>query len=378
MTKLFSKTIGYQNAMFCAIGIAFSTSNQCAGSVAGCCFLGGGSIDDYNTEVWEALKDSTGLSSPKVAVFCSGAGSYADAYDAYNNDGNGHLSWQNLFEYHGMDPTFVPIAIDNYQDEMDNPDNIAIVNNADIVWFNGGDQSRHARCLLNDNGSDTPLMTAVRNAYADGATIAGSSAGAAIQSELSYGEGDSYGYLEANGMVQKQISDISLQDPNDSYNGGFITGFGFTSDIDAVVDTHVDGRGRIGRMAVAIRDLNASLAIGVYEDSAVIIENGIGEVFGTSGILVVDGTYASYPNSSYFEALDLETYSLSAGDVIDFNNMQVDSSKSLITNPYYSKARDNRDIFDQDNFKTLMERLIDSKENIATGEIEYYWTSVLP
>lgn len=331
-------------------------------------FLGGGALQDDNSEVWNALYSLSAVTNPKVAVFCSGSPSLLDAQDSYYNDTALYWSWEKLFKNYGFDPVFIPIAIDNYQTAAYDQYLVDIVNNSDVVWFNGGDQSRHSRVLLKNDGTDTPLMTAVRNVFNNGGVIAGSSAGAAIQGEKTYGEGISYGYLEANGMIEKSISDVSLADPSNYDNGGYMKGFGFLSNIDACIDTHVGGRGRIGRMAVAMRELNNRIAIGVDENSAITIENGIGKVYGEYGVLILDGSDALYHDDSYYKATGLKAYSLSSQDSIDFATMSITSSKQEIDSPYYSSAYDSREIFYQDEAFKVMERLVDSDSSLAIGK----------
>ena len=55
------------------------------------------------------------------------------------------------------------------------------------IFFNGGDQSRHSRAWLNDDGSDSDIMRALRTRFANGAVVAGTSAGCAIQADPSFG-----------------------------------------------------------------------------------------------------------------------------------------------------------------------------------------------
>jgi len=334
-------------------------------------FLGGGSIDDYNAEYYEALKSKTGKVNPEVVVLCSAASSYDSAYSAYYEDITGSLSYKNLFEMYGFTTTWIPITIDNYQTEAYAQENIDIIANADVIFFNGGDQAKHARCLIENNGTDTPLLEAIRIANTNGAIIAGTSAGTAIQGEYTYGEGDAYGYLEANGLVWKNISDISFADPSDDYNGGYTYGFGFLTDIDACIDTHVDGRGRIGRLPVAMRDLNADFGIGVSENTGIYIKDGVGEVYGENGVYIINGYYANYSVATYFEADGFEVSSLTSGDSYDFNTSTVTSSKALITRTRYRKVYNSDEIVTGDEGFRVLERLVDAKPTTAVG-YSYY------
>lgn len=343
----------------------------------GTIFMMGGAVEDNNAELYNALYEQAGgVGSPKIVVFCTAAADLVWAQDAFYNDyidssGKLHLSYQNLFESYGFNPVFVPIALDNYSSEAYNQSNINLINDADIVFFNGGDQSRHARCLLDDNGNDTPLMTAVRQIYNNGGIIAGTSAGTAVQGNPMYGEGTSIGYLYHNDMAEKNISDVSLEDPYDSHNhnGGYTTGFSFAdSSVGAIVDTHFDARGRLGRMIVAMRELNKNIGIGVDENTALCISNGVGTVYGENGVFITDSTNATFYSSSYFEADNVVIDYLTSGDSYDFSTKGVASSKSLIQNPYYNTGYDSRDIFDEYETTKVITKLIDSEWSYAYGD----------
>lgn len=76
----------------------------------------------------------------------------------------------------------------------------------------------------------------------DGAIVAGTSAGAAIMSKRTYGEGYSYGYFYFNADLKECDIGETLQDDRDgtnsfrySDNGGHMQGFGFVQE--ALVDT---------------------------------------------------------------------------------------------------------------------------------------------
>ncbi len=304
----------------------------------GTIFLMGGAIEDDNSELYGALKSCSSSIQPKIAIFCSGAKDMAAARSAYyddytDEDGVIELSYCHVFEKYGFAPVFIPIALDNYTAEAYNQANVDLVNACEMAFFNGGDQSRHARVLLKDDGSDTPLMAAVRSLYSRGGVIAGTSAGNAVQGKTIYGEGNSIGYLYHNKMAIKKISDVSLQDPNDrhNHNGGISKGFGFLENYDAIPDTHFDARGRLGRMIVALRETQYPIGIGVDENTAFMIKNGTGQVVGEYGVFIVDASTANFPNTSYFCTTNIRLHYLTSGDSYHFTSKTVVSSKPLIT-----------------------------------------------
>lgn len=328
-------------------------------------FLMGGAIADNNAEIYNALKTATGKTNPVVAVVCSAASNYAAALDAYTNDITGHLSYKNLFANYGFTPVFIPVAIDNYTSEAYKQSNIDLINTADVIFFNGGDQSRHVRSLLKDDGTPTPLFAAIQQRASAGAIISGTSAGTAVQSPKTYGEGISYGYLYTNRLLYKKISDVSLADPLYPDNGGYTTGFGF---VNAAIDTHFDARGRIGRILLAERDLGQKIGYGIDENTALYLNGTTGKVYGERGVFVVDSTSATYGTLSSFTANNIKVSYLTSGDSYNTSTKSVTSTKTLISTPYYSTIRDSSDIFAAYATTTTITRLVDTNVSFLYGD----------
>ncbi|GGI15573.1 cyanophycinase [Gottfriedia solisilvae] len=328
-------------------------------------FLMGGAIADNNSEIYNALKTATGKTNPVVAVVCSAAADYATALDAYTNDIPGHLSYKNLFTSYGFTPVFIPVAVDNYTTEAYKQSNIDLINSADVIFFNGGDQSRHVRSLLKDDGTPTPLFSAIQQRASAGAIISGTSAGTSVQSPKTYGEGISYGYLYFNKLASKKISDVSLADSTHPDNGGYTTGFGF---VNAAIDTHFDARGRIGRILLAERDLNLKVGYGIDENTALYLNGTTGKVYGERGVFVVDSTNAVYGTLSSFTANNVKVSYLTSGDIYNSSTKTVTSTKTLITTPYYTTIRDSSNIFGEYETTTTITRLVDTNVSYLYGD----------
>jgi len=327
-------------------------------SAPGKVMMMGGAMTDDNAEVYNALKAAAGGGTPKIAVICSASADYQSAYESY----------QHVFQSYGFDPVFIPVALDNYTTEAYSQANVDLINNCQAVFFSGGDQSRYSRCMFTDAGADTPVMAAVRAVYSRGGVISGTSAGAAIMGGFTYGEGDSYGYLEANHMVEKQISDVSLVDPNDSNNGGYVQGFGFTSPYDAIVEQHCEARGRLGRIIVAMRELQSSIGIAVDENTAVLLNNDTATVYGVNGASIIDSSEATFPSDTYFRVNNLTISYLTSGDTYTFSTKSVTSTKPLVNsfiNSYNSKK-----IFNSYEASKVMTTLVRSTATSATGKTQ--------
>ncbi|MFO0958662.1 MAG: cyanophycinase [Isosphaeraceae bacterium] len=144
-------------------------------------------------------------------------------------------------------------------------DAVSAVLRADLIWFTGGDQSRIIRAMA---GPGSPIAEAIRRRYLEGATIAGSSAGAAVMSGLMMTGGSDLDTIR-NGTTQ--LSD----------------GLGLWNDV--IIDQHFLKRGRFNRLAGAVLDHPDLLGIGIDEATAVVVSGREFEVTGQSNVIVVDG-----------------------------------------------------------------------------------------
>lgn len=151
-----------------------------------------------------------------------------------------------------------------------------MLRDADILYFAGGDQSLHARSWLKDDGSYNEMMKfIVERARREEVVLAGTSAGAMIMCSPIFGEGFTYGHLYYSasiGLAVKKIIDgdvngTELYDDRkglDSLqyrdNGGIMPGFNL---IPHLIDSHVNTRGRVGRIVPAMIQTKNELGIGL-------------------------------------------------------------------------------------------------------------------
>jgi len=171
-----------------------------------------------------------------------------------------------------------PVHVLNIQTrrEANNPDVIAMMQDAAGIFFTGGNQLRLTTIL-----GGTDFAQAVRKANARGVHVAGTSAGAAFISAHMIASGREGGTPKA-GMVT------------------LAPGLGLTNRV--VVDQHFRERDRIGRLLTAIAYNPFAIGLGVDEDTAAFIgPDNIVEVVGGGGITVVD-------------ANDLESSSMARAD----------------------------------------------------------------
>jgi len=387
---------------------------------AGKIYLMGGGYSDSNTDLFvNGLRKASGrdLAStpnpastsncssnwattvcPRIAVVTSSKDGYAVGLDAFQNDldnGNGTVKrgYYNLFQTHGFSPKFISAHVDNYPTHAYNGNaagnaNIAVINQADVVWLAGGDQAKIARTWLRDNGADTPLLAALRvrwNANSANFVVGGDSAGNHAMNSLMHGGGVSYGYLyykadlptqtvsqwQTFGDTRDGLSALRYED-----NGAKLKGLSFLP-ASLLSDTHFDARsGRLGRLLAALRSMNISQGFGVDEDTGLLVDTtaNTAKVYGSGPVIIADLSAASYPVGSYFKLSGARVSLLTAGDSYNYATRTVSSSKALIGTRYYSGHSDSSDVFAAFETSTLLTRVVDqtSSYNLGVAPAPFY------
>jgi cyanophycinase len=205
------------------------------------------------------------------------------------------------------------------------------------VWFTGGDQMRTMLALTKSDGGPTPVLEAVWDVYNRGGVIGGSSAGAAIMSEIMIGNGNSMGALQ-KGIIKDNGPE------NEETDALLLTrGLGFFPE--GIVDQHFNQRARIGRLIVALMNSKEKcyLAFGVDENTALIYSaaDRTIQVAGAAGVTIVNAADAvvSYVNGlpdisnlsvSYLE--DGDSYLVTSGELIP-----APGKKATRGNEYYKR-----------------------------------------
>ncbi|MFH1121611.1 MAG: cyanophycinase [Bacteroidota bacterium] len=159
-----------------------------------------------------------------------------------------------------------------------------MIRSCSAVWFTGGDQMRTMLALTRPDGSRTPVLDAVWDVYNKGGVIGGSSAGAAIMSEIMIGNGNSMGAL--------QQGIISSNGPENEETDALLLSRGIGFFPEGIVDQHFNQRARIGRLIVALINSKEkfNLAFGVDENTALIYtasDRKI-QVAGAAGLTIIN------------------------------------------------------------------------------------------
>lgn len=145
------------------------------------------------------------------------------------------------------------------------PDFLARLEEANAVFFTGGDQLRLTSVL-----GGTALMKRLAEREKHGLVIAGTSAGAAAMAQLMVYDGSTARALE---------------------KGEVLATSGFKLIRDSVIDTHFTQRGRLPRLFNLLAANPANLGIGLDEDTAAIIKKGrFLEVAGSGTVTIVDAS----------------------------------------------------------------------------------------
>jgi cyanophycinase len=146
-----------------------------------------------------------------------------------------------------------------------------LIRGAGALFFTGGDQLRITSRL-----GGTATHRAMEELHAAGATVVGTSAGAAAMSET---------------MIVS-----TYQRRTRTYSVEMAPGLGLTPGL--VIDSHFAERRRLGRLMTAVSMNPLNLGVGIDEDTALILENGRFRVIGSGAVHVLDGCRISHSNVS--------------------------------------------------------------------------------
>lgn len=214
-------------------------------------------------------------------------------------------------EAHGAKAEHIPVApqlpgIDLAQAVRD-PERIARVRAARGVFFTGGAQERIVD-TLQPLGEATPLLAAIREVLDRGGVIAGTSAGAAVLSQVMFRDApDLLGAMKGRLRPGHEVD----------------RGLGFAAP-GLFIDQHFLRRGRLGRMLPLMQSQGLGLGIGIEENSAAILRGRELEIVGNGGALVVDLAGArSDPGLGAFNVTGVRLTYLGDGDRLQLDTRVV-------------------------------------------------------
>jgi len=172
------------------------------------------------------------------------------------------------------------------REDLVDEDLVRRLDGVSLLFFAGGDQMK-----ITSKFGGTPICSRMRELYKEGATIAGTSSGASVMSDvmLVAGEGD-----ESQGV------DGTLR---------LAPGLGLLPGV--LIDQHFAQRGRMGRLIAAVAQNPRCLGIGIDEDTGVIFNGDKKlQILGSGAVYVVDGQALTFTNAAENQQGKLSAYGI--------------------------------------------------------------------
>ena len=146
------------------------------------------------------------------------------------------------------------------------------VRRARLIYITGGDQNRFMAVV---EGEGTPIAEAIREAYRNGAVVAGTSAGAAVMSEKM-----------TTGNQLRDTTYTSTFKVIESENLEIKPGLGLITGV--LIDQHFLIRSRHNRLLTGVIDYPDHKGIGIDESTAIVVKGYEAEVIGVSQVIVIE------------------------------------------------------------------------------------------
>ncbi len=220
----------------------------------------------------------------------------------------------------------VPLYAEGVLDERgynagtgDNESLLEVMEGVTGVWFTGGSQYNTCKALMRPDGSDTLLLKKLREIYASGGILGGSSAGAAIMSKAMICWGDNGGVLTYPTLFgldkyKEAVGGYPHYKPLVMAHGlGFFEG--------GLVDQHFNTRPRMLRSIEACfaNPEGQRVMYSISEDTAMVYSNGSFTVGGTATVYVFDCRNGIRKSAGNYENITM--YALNRGDSFNTETM---------------------------------------------------------
>jgi len=222
--------------------------------------IGGG---QRTAEIMQATVDIAGGSASRFVIIPQASGEPLETALYQQKD---------ILKYGAGEVSYLMLDSSNVDDQV----NLEQVSSATAIFFSGGDQSRLTRLLLG-----TELLKEINALYKRGGLISGTSAGAAIQSELMI-----TGEEHINKNADRPYNTIA---PN---NIETVHGFGWLTE--AVIDQHHIKRRRNNRLISVVLEHPKLLGIGIDESTAILVNpDRTFTVLGDASVIIYDARQSS-------------------------------------------------------------------------------------
>lgn len=244
--------------------------------------IGGHEDRQHDKEILCRFVELAGGKDAKIVVISAASSVAGEMWEIYDQ-AFGELGVKNRVHLH----------LQSRQSANDH-EHIKDIRDATGIFMTGGDQKR-LLAIIGGTALDTEMHAALK---LRGACIGGTSAGASAMS----------GHMLAQGRAE-------LHPEKGSVSLG--AGLGFLHRV--VVDQHFSERQRLSRLLSVVAQNPYLLGIGIDEDTALIIERGVGiEVLGEGAVTIVDGrnmstNIAEISDHETPELIDVRLHLLPAG-----------------------------------------------------------------
>jgi cyanophycinase len=219
------------------IFIHFFGSTVCSQSKGNLVIIGGGDKPSYIMQ--------------KIVDLAGGVGSKIIVIPNASSDPLGSAEY-NVEEFKNLGCTNLDFILFSKED-ADKDSLIEKLSGATGIFFSGGDQAFLTRDMLG-----TKLLEKVYDIYNNGGVISGTSAGAAVMSEL---------MITGNELINKDSSDIFISIQKN--NVEVTEGFGFIKS--AFIDQHFIKRKRLNRSISVVLENPELLGIGIDESTSIVV-----------------------------------------------------------------------------------------------------------
>lgn len=228
----------------------------------GALLIVGGGLRDDNEEIYTAFLKAMPDPQGRIVIIPAASGIPAESAAAFteNLQRRGVPAERISVARIAMtDDPSTPEDESTWRENANSPEEMARLEGAAAIWFTGGDQSRVMEALVLPDGSESAALATIRERFARGAVIGGTSAGAAIMSSPMILQGDTAAALSGDASLGEELR--------------LGRGLGFWQHV--LVDQHFGQRARLGRLAVALSTVPRAdtIGVGIDEDTAVLVES---------------------------------------------------------------------------------------------------------
>lgn len=332
-------------------------TSSSARDVKGSLVIIGGALRADNAVVWETIVKQAGGKDSRIAIIPAASGNPQRAAEFAASALNSHGAVSFIVP---LSTRYAETDASNTPDQIQkNPYWVAQIQQAQAVYFTGGDQAKITKALLDTNGKPSPMLEAIWSIYRQGGVIAGTSAGAAIMSTTMFSNAKSVLSTLKQGVTEG----------NEIANGlGFIGNQVF-------IDQHLIIRGRFARMLPAMLKKSYVLGLGIDENTALLVkQQNTVEVVGYKGAILWDLSSAKTDSSqAEFNLQDARISYLSHGDQFNIATKKISpaSDKQLITTPQSEEADQapafHPNILANTAIVEAMSQLMESRQSHAKG-----------